>query len=278
MGDDLRIVPHYFILIKKFLILSLFFLVTQDASAQLLMEKSRMRLTVTPGETVVDSMALHNVGSTTANVKIYWQDFTYLPPFTGKKDFSQPGTSPYSMASWITFSPQIVTLPPQSKRDIDFTIKVPEDAKGGHYGVLFFEQGGAVGTKNTGVNIVTRLGSLFFVETVNRDKTSTIDNIKIEEQAVKGTFTNKGDVFLFPRGIFYLTDQEGIAIERGEIEKIYLTPGNTADFTIKVNDQLAVGNYTMVLTFDLDDGDSVIKEIDFSKSDSGQLNMIAVRD
>ncbi|MBP9854054.1 MAG: hypothetical protein KBD53_04210 [Candidatus Omnitrophica bacterium] len=237
-----------------------------------------MRLTVTPGETVVDSMALHNVGSTTANVKIYWQDFTYLPPFTGKKDFSQPGTSPYSMASWITFSPQIVTLPPQSKRDIDFTIKVPEDAKGGHYGVLFFEQGGAVGTKNTGVNIVTRLGSLFFVETVNRDKTSTIDNIKIEEQAVKGTFTNKGDVFLFPRGIFYLTDQEGIAIERGEIEKIYLTPGNTADFTIKVNDQLAVGNYTMVLTFDLDDGDSVIKEIDFSKSDSGQLNMIAVRD
>lgn len=263
---------------KKILFICVFVLTAGHASAQLLMEKSRVRLTVNPGETVVDSVTLHNTGSVPADVKVYWQDFTYLPPFEGKKNFSQPGTSEYSMADWISYSPQLVTLPPQGKRDINYTIKVPEDAKGGHYGVLFFEQGLGKGTTTTGVNIITRLGALFFVDTVNSDKTSKIGNIRFEEEFLKGDFTNQGDVFLFPRGIYYLMDKEGVVAERGELDKIYLIPKATAGFQIPIGDALADGDYTAVVTFDLEDGDSVIKEVDFSKSGSGELQISEIRD
>lgn len=265
-------------MLKKNIILILLILVSRDASAQLLMEKSRIHLTVTPGETVVDSMTIHNTGNVAADVKVYWQDFIYLPPFNGKKNFSQPGTSEYSMAEWISYSPQLLTLPPQSKRGINFTIKVPEDAKGGHYGVLFFEQGLGTGTTTTGVNIITRLGSLFFVETINRDKTSKIDNIRFEEKFLKGSFTNEGDIFLFPKGIYYLINQDGVAAERGELDKIYLTPGNTADFKIYISDEVAEGDYTAVITLDLGDGDSLIKEVDFSKTGTGSFKINEIRD
>jgi len=263
---------------KKISVFCLIVFMVQDASAQLMMEKSRVRLTVSPGETVVDSMLLYNTGATPADVKVYWQDFTYLPPFDGQKNFSLPGTSQYSMADWISYSPQLLTLPPQGKREINFTIKVPENAKGGYYGVLFFEQGLGTGTTSTGVNIITRLGSLFFVETVNRDKTAKIDNMRFEEKFLKGSFTNQGDVFMFPRGIYFLMDKEGLVTERGELDKIYLIPGNTAEFKVAIADGLASGDYTMVITLDLDDGDSLIKEVDFSKSESGQLQINEIRD
>lgn len=249
-----------------------------EASAQLLMEKSRVRLTVTPGETIVDSMNLHNTGGQPAEVKVYWQDFVYEPPFEGKKKFSQPGTSQYSMEDWITYSPQLMTLPAQGKREISYTIRVPEDAKGGYYGVLFFEQGLGQGTTSTGVNIITRLGSLFFVESENRDKTSKIDSIRLNGKFLEGKYTNQGDVFLFPKGVYYLVDGDGVVTDRGELDKMYLPPEAIGDFKVYLSESIDPGDYTMVVTFDLEDGDSIIKEIDFTKDRSGQLKITQLRD
>lgn len=249
-----------------------------DAAAQLLMEKSRVEMTVTPGETIVDSMILHNTGGQPADVKIYWQDFTYLPPYDGEKKFSQPGTSEYTMGEWITYSPQLMTLPPQGKREINYTIRVPEDAKGGYYGVLFFEQGLGYGTTSTGVNIITRLGSLFFIESSDRNRDAAVKDVAINQKFIEGKFENKGDVFMFPKGVYYLMDYDGVVTDRGEVDKMYVIPGAVKDFKIYMSDDIDPGQYTMVLTFDLGEGDSVVKEIDFTKNQRGQLNITQLRD
>jgi len=240
-----------------------------NARAQLVMEKSRIEETVKPGDTLVDSITLHNKSDEPMALSVYWQDFDYLPPFDGQKKFTPAGTSQYTMSSWIAFSPDELTIPPHGKKDVNFTIKVPSDAVGGHYGVLFFERGSRQKKDVTGVNIVTRLGALFFIESTNKNKSAAIKNIEIKEKALKGVFENKGNIIFFPRGIYYIMDHEGMVLSRGEVKKIYLPPGNEAPFSIDLSDELKEGEYTLVLTFDLNEGNSVVKEVDLKKVSSG---------
>lgn len=263
---------------KKLWVCLILVLWTQDARAQLLMEQSRVHVTVTPGETVVDAMYIHNTGQHDADIRVYWQDFEYLPPYDGKKQFTQPGTSAYSLGDWISYSPQVLTIPAQGKREIRYTLKVPPDAQGGYYGVLFFEQALTAAAQNTGVNIITRLGSLFYVETVDSDKSARVDNIRIQDEFLKGDFTNAGNVYQFPKGVYYLVDEDGVAVDRGTMETLYVMPGATAEFMVVINQQLAVGDYTMVVTFDQGGGKSIVKEIDLTKFNSGQYQIRQLRD
>jgi len=128
------------------------------------MEQSRVELDADPGDTIVDAITLHNRSDKSVDVKVYWQDFEYAAPFNGEKDFLPSGSSPYTMAGWVSYSPVQVTIPAYGRRDIQYTIRVPSDAKGGYQGVLFFEQGRPRQSKATGISIVTRLGALFFIK------------------------------------------------------------------------------------------------------------------
>ncbi|MCA9394856.1 MAG: hypothetical protein KC900_11675 [Candidatus Omnitrophica bacterium] len=263
---------------KRILMTAFLVLFATKAGAQLLMEESRVQLTVTPGETVVDGMNIHNTGQQDVDIRVYWQDFEYVPPYTGKKNFTPPGTSKYSMGEWVTYSPQVLTVPAQGKREIRYTIKVPEDATGGHYGVLFFERSLSASPQNTGVNIITRLGSLFYLETVDSDKSAVVDEVRVQDEFIRGRFANEGDVFLFPRGVYYLVDNDGVPADRGEIDTMYVMPDTAAEFSVVLDGALAVGDYTMVITFDLGGGESVTKEIDLTKFNTGQYQIRQVRD
>jgi len=250
-----------------FFVLSL--VVCGFADAQLLMEKSRVEETVNPGETIADVITLHNNGEVPMDLTVYWEDFEYLPPYDGKKNFMPAGSSPFTMSNWIAFSPREVTIPPKGKRDINYTIKVPSDAVGGHYGVLFFESGSREKSQVTGVNIVTRLGALFFIESANKNKSAALNNINLKESTITGTFENKGNIIFFPKGIYYMMDKEGLVLERGEVDKLYVPPQKEAPFAIDLSDELKEGDYTLVLTFDLNEGDSVVKEVDLKKVSAG---------
>jgi len=233
---------------------------------------------VSPGDTISDTMAIHNTSDKNININVYWQDFIYKEPFYGKKDFLQRGTSEYSMSEWISFSPTEFILLPQSKRHINYVIKVPENAKGGYYGVLFFEQTTEDVEAQKSVKIITRLGSLFFLETTRKDKSSEITNISINKGKLSGDIKNNGNVFIFPKGIYYILDSNGIVNTRGEIKKIYLPCDKKANFDIDIPFEMQPGIYTIVITFDLNSGDSLVREIDFEKNSDVDIKLLDIRD
>ena len=72
-------------------------------------------------------------------------------------------------------------------------------------------------------------------------------------------------------------DKEGLVVHRGETDKMYLPPGAKSGFSASVAVQIPSGTYTLVLTFDLEDGDTLVKEIDFAKQNEA-INMLQVRD
>ena len=266
---------------KTFYILSVLAILafSHSASAQMFTDKTKLELKAKPGETLIENITVYNTTKEKLDLKVYWQDFIYLPPYDGKKDFLPLGTTPYSLGDAVTFSPKQLILPPDGNAKINVSIQIPEAAQnGGYYGVLFYEKTEPAIAPGTGVKIVTRLGTLFFIETDWRNKSADVQNIKATAKGLEGSFSNKGNIFLTLKGSFYVLNSDGMVEDRGETNKLYLTPGAEGTFKFDFSDTLAAGTYTAVITFDLKEGTSVVREVDFEKSTDGQVEVIAVRE
>lgn len=250
-----------------------------SSEAQLLIEQGKLSLIASPGKTIVDTLKVHNTSSQrTVRVRAYWEDFEYVAPFNAKKKFSTPGTSAYSMHDWIRFSPAEFTMAPQDQRSINYTIRVPKDIDQGHYGVLFFEEMVDDPQAKVGIRIVSRVGALFFLEPSHKDVRVSIEQPTVEGHFLKMSFMNQGNVFLIPKTIYYVLTTDGRVARRGDVEKFYLPPGETFEVILPLFEKLEAGSYDSVITFDLEGGDSVVKEIDFSINQTGQVTLHQSRD
>lgn len=254
-------------------------LVCSPAHAQVFLEQGKVNLLVHPGEHINDTVTVDNTSGKAVKVKVYWEDFSYQPPFDGAKKFAPAGTIKTSLVKWVQFSPRSLDLPPFGKANISYVIDVPSDAHGGYYGVLFVEpQNLNFKEGDKGVKIITRVGCLFFVETGDRIKKATVDKISVHGNVLKGQLRNGGNVVLLPQSSFYMMDREGLAADRGELKKYYLPPGESADLELPLSRDLSTGEYTLVLTFDLQDGDVLVKEIELSKISETEYRVRSVRD
>lgn len=247
--------------------------------AQVFVENGKVEHLVNPGDKISDSVTIDNTTGKSVMAKIYWEDFTYQSPFDGSKKFSPAGTLKSSLANWIKFSPQEVVLPPFAKSNISYVITVPPNVKGGYYGVLFVEpQNNITSTADKGVRIITRVGSLFFIETADRQKTAALEQAGFEGNVFKAQLRNSGDVILLPELSYYVLDHEGLAMDRGQLKKSYLPPGSKLPLEVPMIKDLKPGEYTLVLTFDLQDGDVLVKEVDFSKNSDLEYQLRTIRD
>lgn len=264
---------------KKILLITLFVLSgAGTVQAQILIEKGKVERTVQPGGTVMESFTVNNTTDKPVKVKAYFEDFIYEAPFDGKKKFLPAKTTDHSVSGWVNYSPNNFTLAPYGRQKISYIIKVPQDAKGGYYGVLFFEEdSGEVTPQKLGIRIVTRVGSLFFIETNNKSKQSLVKNITADGSTVEGEFHNAGDVIIIPNGTYFVMNQEGVALDRGEVDKLYLPPGESGRFSLDIDQNIPQGKYTVILTFDLQEGDVVVREVELEKSSAG-FRVLEVRE
>jgi len=248
------------------------------ALAQLVIEQGKVREVVKPGQTLTGSITVHSRAKEEVNVVTYWEDFIYTPPYDGTKKFMPAGTVDNSNAGWVSFSPRQFSLSPFSKRQVNYTINVPAKASGGYYGVLLFEKRG----KNEPVNglavkIVSRVASLFFLETTDRQKEAELGGFSADGENLKGKIHNSGNVVLVAKGIYYVMDKSGVAVDRGELNGLYLPPSAEGDFSIPLIKELPVGPLTVVLTVDLEDDVSRVAEIDLEKDSDGTYKIIKTR-
>lgn len=255
------------------------FLSCVSAHAQVFIEQGKVNHVVSPGDQLSDSVTVHNTTDGNVRVRMYWEDFVYVAPYDGAKKFAPAATLGSSLASWVQFSPQYTELGPFAKTQIKYTIKVPSNARGGYYGVLFVEpQNKGMSDTDKGVRIITRVGSLFFVETGDRTKKASLKDATIDNGVFKARLTNEGDVVLLPQSSYYIMDRDGLMADRGELKKYYLPPEATADVELPISKTLVPGEYTVVLTFDLQDGDVLVKEIDISKNSDFDHKLHSIRD
>ena len=257
-----------------FLVFSLVGLINTEARAQLFLEQGKLNLSVSGGEHTNGALMIHNTSSEQINIKVYWEDFEYKSPYDGTKEFLPAGTAPTSVSQWVTFSPQTFTLPAFGQQKIDYSVSVPDTIKEGHYGVLFFEKSSEATLGNSGVNLVTRVGCLFFVEPKDKNKNAVLQNVALKGDKVTVDFVNQGNIILIPHSTFYMMQDGGLVLLRGDAKKAYVPPGASATVEVPLKDKLKPGKYTLVVNSDLEEGDVVVKEIGLEVDASGQLTTV----
>jgi len=262
------------------LIVFIFTFIPNAFSFNLSISNPKIKLKVEPGQVITGSLTINNPSSSEIAIKAYLEDFIYVSPYDGSKKFFPAGSTERSCAGWISFSPSEFKLNPFGRRNIDYTVRVPESASGGYYAVLFFETslGQIEQTPGNRLLVLGRIGSLFLVETNNSVKKAEIRDLKTGINSINASFNNTGNVLLKAQGTYFIMDREGMVRDRGKIEDIFISPGDETYFSVKISSSLDAGKYTLVDNFDLQDGDVVVKEIDFMKRTNGSLEISAVRD
>ncbi len=262
------------------LVISILGLTTQVLPFSLSISTPRVYQTVNPGETVTGTLTVSNPSSSPMGVKVYPQDFVYVAPFDGSKQFFPAGTVKSSCANWISFSPNEFTIPAFGKGRVDYTIKVPNDAKGSYQCVLFFETflGKTQTKEGYNVSVMGRVGSLFILEVEGSIKKAEVKDVSVSGSSIKGKFCNTGETFIHAAVTYYVMDKEGMVVDRGKLSDMYTLSSDTVPFSIELSDKIPPGEYDLVCTFDLQKGDVVVKEISFTKDASGAIHIVKITD
>lgn len=244
-----------------FLSVGLFYFSGMNAHAadSMRINPTKIRLVIAPGDAKSGTIEVENTFAAPISVKAVLEDWKYSQEHDGTKEFMPPGTHPLSCAKWISVSPVEFDVPSLGTKRVNYTVRVPEGASGGHYAVLFFESllsqpqlhGAAMG-------VMVRIGAIFYIEpegTVTRNAEIANLSVKKESQAkplvVALEFKNTGNSDVTCAGTFHVIDKEGMVLARQDFERIYTLPGDTERVSAAWDEPLAVGVYDLVLTFDL---------------------------
>ena len=244
-----------------FIIFLYFFLLLNIAFAIeiIQIDQPKIRLSITPGGTKAGVINVVNPSTEAKSTRVYLEDWYYLPNGDGSKEFRPAGSLVNSCSSWISFTPAEFILPAYGRQRLNYTVKIPPDAKGGHYAVMFFENylgEQKAATEGVNVNLAIRVASLFYIEPegmINRN--ANISDLKISKKEnkfyVTAKFSNTGNVDITAKGTFFIIDQKGMVYARGEFNEVYTFPQDTATLASNWKEPIPKGKYDLILTIDI---------------------------
>jgi hypothetical protein len=221
-------------------------------------DKSKIRLVVEPGQAASGVILVENPGSEPKTVRAYLEDWAYVEPFDGTKDFRPAGSSASSASSWITFNPSELALSSGGRGKINYVVKVPEKAEGSRQCAMFLESmATAPGAEGVGVNLAVRVAVLFYVEVQGTTKREIALNELSVKRSSKGMLEialpikNTGTVDLMTGGTFNIMGANGMIAGRGEFNNVYMLPGDSGVLKASWSLPIEPGDYSLVLTLDL---------------------------
>jgi hypothetical protein len=269
----------------------LFFYSNLYAYKALQLDSPKVRLIIPPGKSKTGKIEVRNEADEPKKVKLSVEDWAYVDE-SGSKKFFPPGTEKLSCANWINYAPAEFVIPAFGKEYVNYTARVPEDAQGGHYAVLFFENVmGELPEKTDSMVVVPvaiRIGSLFYIEcegtvkrTVEFDKPVLERGPNEKPLAINVGFKNTGNVDLIVGGNFDIIDKQGMVYARGKfINDAYLFPGDTGILKANWKGSIPKNSYDLIITLDLGKaleevglgrGPVVVKEAEIEIGDNGEV-------
>jgi len=273
----------YSYLFILFILFSICTICTNSFAFSIRINEPKISLSVPAGGAKSATISVDNLTDEMISVRAYADDWHYAKQGDGTKEFFPRGTTDFSCSNWITTYPAEFELPPYGHKEVQFTIRVPQDAKGGYYSVIFFESG--LGTAQTpeGVSVAVagRLGSLIYLGvegTVN--KLAAVESLTISRKdknspaQINFIFVNTGNIDITAKGTYNIIDDKGMVYARGQVPDIYTTQGNEVNVNANFSSDLPSGNYDFILTLDLGADSSITEERRIQVKDSGLVQTL----
>jgi hypothetical protein len=274
---------------RLFCILSLLAFATVAEAATVRINPTKIRLIIPPGESRSGTIEVDNPSDESIIVKSYLEDWAYTPKHDGTKSFYPAGTTSFSAGNWVSISLNEFVIPAFGRQSVNFTVRVPEDASGGHYAVLFFESLLAKPTlkENAELGVIVRIGSLFYIEPEGKARRAAeISDFSLKQSSGRSALEmelalkNAGSVDLMCAGTFHIMDRQGMIFARKELGNIYLFPQDEAKLNATWEGSLSKGKYSLVITIDigkaqeeakLGRGPVIIKEAELEIGGGGEV-------
>ncbi len=195
-----------------------FFLSTILVTVGVFLAQGALALTISPPKFELDGNPGSRILQTIKLFNETEEDRTFYPSlqdFTARGEEGEPGfveESEYGLSKWIKISQDPIPLDSKERKEIQFTVEIPESAEpGGHYAaILFSTQPPETISGATAIGIAGKIGSLVLLkvsgQTVEsgkllefdtKDKKSFYTHLPVDFYV---RFENLGNVHLKPQG------------------------------------------------------------------------------
>jgi len=230
-------------------------------------DKSKVRFIIPAGGSQAGVLKVYSQSGDKIKIKVHYEDWAYSYLQDGAKDFYPPSSTPLSCSDWITVNPPEFTLPAYGVQSVNYVVKVPEQARGAYFSVMFFETvfmpvplGNPISPDElrVGTSLNIKLGTLFYVEAQDTVKRQVeLKNFSVQQDIANRFFSvsldlkNTSNSDITSRGTFDLIDEKGIVYARGVFNDSYTFPGQEASLTGIWKNLIDSGRYDLIITMDL---------------------------
>lgn len=211
------------------------------------------------------TLTLSNSGKEPLQVKVYLNDWTFEK---NAKTFLPAGSTDYTLKNNAKIFPTSFSINPLESKRVILSLTAKKDDPIGQYGVVFFEVQPAARSKNSGLSIGGRLGTLIAKETEGKQKRqlqlarSTV-KLKGKKLSIDLEGKNPTALLIRPKVTVVLTNENNEVLYKSDLPSDWiLMPKVTKSYSgVLFVDKVDAKNGLMALiTIDLGDDELMLKE------------------
>ena len=175
----------------------------------------RLELETLPDNTLQETLKLTNSSDTLQTYSITATDFIVNDSKGTPVPVTESVSGRWSLASWLTTTPENISVEPNQSVLVTLQVKVPEDAlPGGHYAMVTYQPTTANLENQTGSAVASRVGTLVYLK-VQGDITEAAYLKQLSTKNkwfeygpidITAEIENQGDIHLKPAGKIEITD------------------------------------------------------------------------
>lgn len=195
-----------------------------------------------------------NTSNETFRARVYAESFTY----NRDKGFESLPSSPSDLRPYLQFSPRELIVPPGTTRRVRLNARLAPNLPAGEYRTMIFTEPlkQVTTTNNNGIttNIITRIGSAFFVRKGDVSPKLAVDSVRwnAEAKKIQLLVRNSGKASAYT-SIKWTLKQGGTVLKSGETPDTGIVPDGDRNLILNQSkkDELALGPGTYQLSGEL---------------------------
>lgn len=237
----------------------------EEGAVSLAVSPQSIDVTANPGETLENTFRLTNASPDQVDIVTTPKNFVPLGE-EGAVDLTVDDTG-FSLAEWVTVSPDTAQISPGATQDFNVTIAVPENAEpGSHFGSVVFqtippEQEGSAAL------VSQEIAPVILVK-VAGDVTESAEIVEFraeesfystqDEYNLFSRIENDGTVHFKPAGNIIIKNMWGNEVATIDLERRNVLPDSIRQITTTWQPEgLQLGRYSATLTLVLDNGSEI---------------------
>ena len=229
----------------------------QAEQVNLAISPQRFEISANKGDSSEDVVRLTNGSESVVEIETIPKNFTPVGE-EGGVELTEDDTT-WSLADWITVSPNTAIIPAGATQDFTITINIPDNAEpGGHFGSVVFKTVPPAGSDAGAAQVSQEIAPVILVkvagditETANIESFDATKSFWSNEDVIsfETRIGNTGNVHFKPSGSVVIKNMFGNIVTTINLDEQNVLPDSVRKLVTEWNDPgFSVGRYTADLT------------------------------